>query len=546
MHSPAQAIVWEICARNRRTLLVAFGLIPFCALCEWFTPPGHESIAVLQTFSILVTIVSLVWVCSFTANDSRGRFSGYPSWMYTLPLRTWRLVVWPAVLGAAMMIFAVSLWEVTVCRYWGIRIEARNVAWHVLATTGGLISVQALVWSLHRFRWIRIVALVAAIYSFLYVGLVAQLWQFTIGVQHWFAGGAAAILLAFGAAVAGVERDRRGEWVGWTGKLLESLMDLLPRRRGHFHSAAGAQFWFEWRRKGFLLAFFFGGPLTLALLLIPLPEALYLDPVETLMAFSGPFLLVLFIAGAIGGAMGKSDAWSSELLVHPIVATRPLTTAAMVFAKWKSAALVTALGWLLFCALSVPAIIWCNHADWPNEGARQFWPEFATAFPRFWKWITNPIVILAMLATTWHAMIQAMSVTLAGSKRRIVFETWRGAITLALIIAVGIWAIRQPSASKVLLLLQWLPLLTLGLTVLKMVLAFRAFHALRKLSSPQEFLGAAAVWICVTTLVVSAAFLARADAGVASTLLWFIVAVQYLPAGEIPGGVVALAQNRHR
>src|SRR5436190_8128575 len=106
MRSPAQAITWEICRRNRWALLLAFGLIPFSALLRLMVGPGHEMINVLQVFSIVATFTSLVWAFSYTANDVRGSFSGFPSWMYTLPMSTSALVLCPMLFGAMLMLLA--------------------------------------------------------------------------------------------------------------------------------------------------------------------------------------------------------------------------------------------------------------------------------------------------------------------------------------------------------------------------------------------------------------------------------------------------------
>jgi hypothetical protein len=546
MRSPAQAIIWEICAKNRRALLVAFGLIPFCALGQALIPPGKEMAGFTQSMCVMITIVSIIWACSYTADDSRGRFSGFPSWMYTLPLCTSAMVILPLMLGALLMGAAVVLWEITVCRYWNIRIEPRNLCWHVLLTVSGLAWIQALIWSLHRFRWIRIVALVAAIYGFLYVGLVAHVWNFDGGASWWFGGVSIAAAGAVLAAVLGVERDRRGEWVGWTGRLLEFVLDLLPRRTRPFASSRDAQLWMEWRRRGFLLGTFLGVPLPLALTLLPLPEALYLDPIETMISFSLPLFVVLLIAASIGSAVAKSDAWSPMLSVHPFIGARPQSTAAIVFAKMKSAAGITILGWIVFCCLGVPAILWCNHANWPNEQARRFFPDFAVNFPRLWNWASNPITVLALIVVTWHGMIQAMSIALTGSKRRIVCAAWTGAIGWAFLIGSALWVIKEADREKVLLVIRMLPFLTAALFCWKLFQAAVAFVAATRLVTRRDFCALAGLWIVVAALVLTAAALAHVERGPGASLLWFVVALQFFPSGEIPGCVVNLTRNRHR
>ena len=220
--------------------------------------------------------------------------------MYTLPLRTSVLVLCPMLLGFVLTLVAVVAWEFTISRCWGAPFELKYIGWHALLFVGTLFSVQAVIWSLHRFRWIRVVALVAVIFVFLYVGLVGHVFKFSHGAVFWFAGVSLAIPLAVIGAIAGVERDRRGGWQGWTGKLLEWLLDLIPRRSGSFTSAAHAQLWFEWRRKGFFMVVVFGATMGLVTFTYPLSAALYLGPIETLFNFSGPFLVMLSMAGVIG------------------------------------------------------------------------------------------------------------------------------------------------------------------------------------------------------------------------------------------------------
>ena len=546
MRSPAQAIAWEICSKNRRTLFIAFGLIPLCALLGYIVPAGQELVNLVLAFSALFTFVSLIWVTSYTANDSRGRFAGFPSWMYTLPLRTSILVGCPMLLGAVLVGVAASFWEVIICHYSNIRVEPKTLCWHGLLAVGTLISVQALVWSLHRFRWIRIVALVLVIYAFLYVGLVGRMWNFPGGAYYWFGGVALATAVAAMGGVAGVERDRRGEWVGWTGKWLERLLDLAPRRESPFQSPAHAQFWFEWRRKGFWMSTFFAAPMALTLVLLPLPAALYLDPVQAMMNFSIPLIGLIVIAGAIGGSVAKSDAWSTELRIHPMVATKPQSDIALVLAKMKCAAGITGMAWVLFCLLSVPVIAWCNQADWPNEQGRRFWPDFATNFPKLWEWLTNPVVILGILVVTWHTMVQAMAVSLTGNKRRVIWTTWKGIVVFAVMSAAAVWFYKEPNHATVVAFFRLLPLVSLALLGRKLFGAIDAMVAARRLVSGRAFLLLLGLWGAVAVLVMAAAFLANATPGAPTAIVWFLVALQYFPGGEIPACVVALASNRHR
>jgi hypothetical protein len=544
MRSPAQAIVWEICAKNRGWLLFAFGLIPFCALCEWFTPPGHESIGLLQALSSIATFVSLIWICSYTANDSRGHFSGFPSWMYTLPMRTSSLVIWPVLLGIVLMLVAAVAWEFTIATYWNRTVKGLDIAWHALLLVTTLVSTQALIWSLHRFRWIRAVALVAVMYGFLYVALVGPLWKFPRGEAVWFGGVSGAALIAIAGAIAGVTRDRRGEWQGWTGKLLEFVLDLVPRRSGAFVSPARAQLWFEWRRKGAFVAVAFGATMALFVFTYPLSAALYLGPIQTLVNFSGPFFGMILFAGVIGNTVAKADAWSPDLGVHPTVATRPLSTASLLFAKMKCAAAVTVLGWILFSILLAPVIAMSSRMNWTNGGALRFWQEFTLNYPKFWQWLTNPIVVVALMIATWHTMVQSMAVVLTGNRWRVVFSVGRGMIVIGIVIGCAMWLYKYPSWTG--LTLQILPWFTATIMALKLFGAMAAFLKVRTLVSHQDFAVLIGQWALVAILVLAAGVFAHVSHGLPPALLWMLVLWQFFPAGEIPQCVIALTGNRHR
>ncbi len=544
MRSAAQAIVWEICAKNRWSLIFAFGLIPFCALLSFIAGPNHELVKTVHVFCVIATFVSIIWVCSYTANDSRGRFSGFPSWMYTLPLRTSALVLCPMLLGFVLTLAAVVAWEFTISRYWDAPFELKYIGWHALLFIGTLFSTQALIWSLHRFRWVRVAALVATMFAFLYVGLVGHISRFSHGAVFWFAGVFLAIPIAFAGAVAGVERDRRGRWQGWTGRLLEHLLDLIPRRGGVFASPARAQLWFEWRRKVLFLITVFGAVMALSMCLFPMGAALYLRPVETMFHFSYPFILMTIFGGAIGSTIAKSDPWSPELNVHPIIAARPLSTCALVFAKMKAAAAAIFLGWALFSILLVPVIALHGHIySWSAEAAN-FWPDFPTNFPNFWRWVSNPIVVLALVVATWHTVIQSMAVALAGNKQRMVMSAWKGMLVLAIVVSMAVWLYKNRAWVDP--FLRFVPWFTAVMMGLKFWGTVRAFVTVKRFVARRDFFVLLGLWVITALLVVAAGFFAHITQGMPAALLWMLVLWQFFPSGEIPQCVAALAGNRHR
>ena len=65
--------------------------------------------------------------------------------------------------------------------------------------------------------------------------------------------------VSYYAAVVGVSAGRCGEYLNTPeflrriGRLLDRLLDPAPEAGLPFRSAANAQFWFEWRQKGWVL-----------------------------------------------------------------------------------------------------------------------------------------------------------------------------------------------------------------------------------------------------------------------------------------------------
>jgi len=253
---------------------------------------------------------------------------------------------------------------------------------------------------------------------------------------------------------------------------------------------------------------------------------------------------MVFVAGIIGNSIAKSDLWTRELAFHPIAATRPSSTAGGVFAKMKAALGAVLLGWTLFAILLIPVIASSSRMEWPSEQALRFWQDFSANYPRYWRWLSNPLVILALIAATWHTVVQAMSVVLTGNKRRILLNAWQGIIVMMLVGGCVVWLVKDPS--KVDVFLRILPWFLTAVMVLKTYGTARAFMAVKTLVSHRDFLILAGLWLLVAMLMLTAGFLAHFAYGLPVSVLWTFVLWQFFPSGEIPQCVVALNANRHR
>src|SRR6185369_4808597 len=122
-----------------------------------------------------------------------------------------------------------------------------------------LLFYQTILWTLAGMRILRTIVLGLTGTSFFAVGFLPFYGKLL--ALPWFSQTVlipvviALSLAAFAIAWLSVSRQRTGggrrrsRVIG----VIDRITDALPRRRKNFSSTAAAQFWFEWRRIGWLL-----------------------------------------------------------------------------------------------------------------------------------------------------------------------------------------------------------------------------------------------------------------------------------------------------
>ena len=414
MNSPATAIAWEVWSRNRWATTTVAVAIPILAIVnsswlgEWF-----RMVEVLLFFFSMTT---LVWTFCCVEPDARGKHGGFPPRSFTLPLSTIRLVAVPMLGGAITLAAVYWLWTRLIFTVWDVVVPAALLRVQLLTVAAMLFALQAIVWSLYRFPLIRIVLILAAMIGIGMLGLAAPGKGFRNMSEPAVLGALGVIIaLAFAAAVAGVSRDRRGEWEGWTQRVIDRVLALFPRRRKAFPSAAGAQVWFEWRGKAFFLSAVLGLPMILVMMICPVPTMGHFDPVMTATTYANLPCLTLVLAWCVGMTLAKTDYWNRESQLSSFVTARPLTDGDIVLAKLKAAALVIAAAALLFVALAIPSFnvgYWLNSTDmnWPS------WSQFKAQNPQLLLNLSHPLVLLTAFAVTWATMAEGLAIGLRGQK----------------------------------------------------------------------------------------------------------------------------------
>src|SRR6058998_1142649 len=341
MPSAARAIAWEFRQRHRWGLVALAGyflvlatiklLIPESSLT--FNMDSGERFAVVVMVPLTATFLYVLTVFTFgLSGDVAGRQSMYPARMFTLPVSTTALTLWPMLYGAAAMAI---LWLATrVLAVWPSGFDI-PVIWPALAAVSLLAWTQALTWMPYGLPGIRLIVAVLCLAALETVVLLAI--HFKAGEPTMVAILAPQLPLAYLVARFAVARARRGEVPDWRGRSARSgeIADALPRPRDHLSSPGRAQVWFEWRRHGRLLPALVGLvlPFELWLLWLAKDAPAFVFEILFLVLITPPFMAAFTAWTVSKPHPNASDSYG----VPPFIATRPLTSTELIAAKLKMA-----------------------------------------------------------------------------------------------------------------------------------------------------------------------------------------------------------------
>src|SRR5437773_711991 len=545
MPSAARAIAWEFRQRHRWGLVALAGyflvlatiklLIPESSLT--FNMDSGERFAVVVMVPLTVTFLYVLTVFTFgLSGDVAGRQSLYPTRMFTLPVSTTALTLWPMLFGAVAMAI---LWLATrVLAVWPSGFEVR-LLWRALLAAALLAWTQALTWMPYGLPGMRLIIAVLCLAALDTVVLLAI--HFKAGEPTMVAILAPQVPLAYLVARFAVARARRGEVPDWRGMFARSgeITNVLPRPRDHFASPGRAQVWFEWRRHGRSLP-------ALVALLLPFELALLW------LAKDAPAFVfeILFLALITPPFMAACTAWTvsqptpqvrDSYGVPPFIATRPLTSAELIAAKLKMAMWSTLAAWLVVLVAMPLALEWSGTWSVVTERARRMHDAIGT--PRA---ATVVLLILAgFIVATWKQLVQSLHIGLSGREWIV-----KGSVllTLTLLILLGPiveWIIDSPSVQRAL----WnaLPLILAGLVGLKVSAA--AWIATRldrsRLLGDRALVLGAACWLVAVLALYGVLVWFFSTPFVAHYLL-ALIAILAVPLARISAAPLALAWNRHR
>ncbi|MEX2111216.1 MAG: hypothetical protein WD802_11460 [Gemmatimonadaceae bacterium] len=547
MHSPspALAIAWEFRQRHRWGLIALAVYLLALAVTKFLVlGPGHplrlesgEAFAFVVMMPMTSGMVYFLAVFTFgLSGDLAGRQSMYPARMFTLPITTAELAGWPMLYGTVtvtllwLAIRALGLWPagIDVPLIWPAPFAAVLLAW-----------AQVLMWMPYGLRGVRVIVVVLWLTVIDTIVLLAL--HYDASEAMVVAGLVPQLPLAYLAARFAVARARRGDVPDWrrTPSRIERTTGAPVLRRDNFRSPARAQLWFEWRRHGWSL------PVLVAILL-PFELALLFAatdaPTLVLIILVGVLLTPPFMAAFTAASVRKSNPYASDsYVVTPFLATRPLTSAALVAAKLKAMMWSTLAAWVLVLVAIPLALVWSD--TWPMVSER------ARAIAAF-TGATRAIVILllilaAFIASTWKQLVQSLYIGLTGREWVMRLSVF---LTLSFIVLLGPilqWIIDNRDVQAEL----WdsLPLVLAILVALKMsaaaVTAVR--HYRTPLLSDRTLVVGAGIW-CVIVFALYGLLVWILDTPLFPSYFLALVAILAIPLARLSAAPLALAWNRHR
>ena len=558
MRSIGLALVWESWRRTRRHVLLGGLLLSLLALFfAWqmgfrTAAPGDSAAQMLHFWFVMsATALLVLLLVQAQCDEGDGRF-GFPRRLHRLPAPTWEIVAWQMAAGTAWIAQA----------YLGLAALfylLTGIVWPLWGPTlfaaAALALMQTAVWCASGF--VRPLMICLALWP-LATAAIAFYGEGRRRPSPWglwrdgptellFAG--VCLVGAYLVGVRGVARDRRGDAQGPTRlrEWWDRVAGRRAQRRKPFPSPASAQFWMEWRQKGFLAPLSFAA-FVVAQCALPLPRFLLapsgVPESGTLLVFAAEWLFSFiyvspwvfagcaFFAGVF---VGQSDPFGRRAEIDALRATRPVPDPALSRAALRAglASVLATVG-----AWAALVLVWTGILVL-SGGLREVvigWRGLAAA-TGFGGLARAGSTGALLLSGAWVLFGLGVCVGLAG--RRWLGVTLAGtAATLALGSALLLGAGRVSIAAFA--AIAWPSVVAVSLTGTAAALALARWKGLVGRRGAMLLCGA---WFALTVVALCAGGQANAPPLRAHSLALALPALAVAPLAMAP---LALAWNRHR
>jgi hypothetical protein len=344
------------------------------------------------------------------------------------------------------------------------------------------------------------------------------------------------IPIAWRIAEAAVARTRRGDVPDWGGSAASAVTGVA--RWKAFASPAAAQLWYEWRHHGWNF------PALVAIV----------APVELLLFFTtggapGLVFLVLivvlitppFLARAAGATVRRTTAGSDSHGISPFLATRPLTSAALVAAKMKVTVASTVLAWL-FVAITTPIAMTLS-GTWVLLIDRITGTTAAIGGPR--TLAIGVVLGAVLLLSTWRQLVQSLYVGLTGREWLVKANVFGALFLIFLLVPFIKWAWEHKRV------VAWIwdavPAILAILVALKTITALGVYRALarRRVLTERALVTSAALW-CAGVFALYGTAVWFWDTPLLPHYVMGMMAILIVPLTRVSLAPLAFDWNRHR
>ena len=537
MRTAAMALGWELWARHRWGLRTLVMLALVAALLGQVLPAGPAVLMIGEIASLLLMFAYyyLLSICVYGENHLSGNAAGFPTRLFTLPVRTHVLVAWPMLYGASA---AVLLW------FWVTRLimipcgMTRTAEWWPALLLAALLTAfQAVCWTFVRSPLLRLVVAILGLPSLVMIGAyyaASHSLHVTEVELSW--GMSALIGVSYLVAVAGVARTRRGDRLSWAW-LREFAGRAVPRLPGGaraFTSPTAAQRWLEVRRNGWMLPVFVG----FFLLMLFWATALPLSRDEVARVVAAIVFVPALLAFFVGFGMGKTSFWARDLQLTSFMATRPLSSMALANAKLYAAAISTLITFVLVLVLAPLWAVLTGNAD----VVRELCEGLVRDEPAWRLGILAPAVALGLSGLIWLQIVAGMCLSLTGRSWVVNTVVLFYVMVAAALIALGSWTNSHPAFFDTLLVvLGWLG----GALFLLKAGAAAWIWRQPGLWREKAAVRLIALWLAIAACLVLVLYTVMPESPVPRILVALFV-VLALPLTRLTALPAAIAWNRHR
>ncbi len=374
MRSVPVAITWEMLVGGRWSLLtfaVGANAMPLFLLSALRLDGRVDSTDPSMLAMHLVLVQMNMFIFGMSLMDTPGQ----PSRLFALPISTPAMVGWQMLLGMVLMILESV--ASTACLN-----ALFDLGWPLwgpaLVAAVGVAGIQAALWTTDKSAW--------SPFAFGAVGIGFGLWfksrfgpTFSMPIHLWIEVTPVEVLmlsvgLSYLVAVVGVARRRCGEPLPSLGIIawFVRVFDPPAYNGSRFATPAEAQFWFEWRNKGWALPAVVVFGMTSGLIIWSISIR---DRTQLFEAFvgGGGMLSAIGFIGFLLGNFGSSD---SAFEMGHFLATRPLTNPEMSRVLLKVLAKSVLLAWgiwavpfvllsgILFASGGIPDVELLRNLGW--------------------------------------------------------------------------------------------------------------------------------------------------------------------------------------